>query len=103
MNPTGEIEPLYVLARRVLLDALDVLRLLRSVEATSLAKVFHKTMADKIAGNVSREAVVFMEQLFGRPDSVGSRMAARAAGPMEVAETTAASCAALTEDLLRYI
>lgn len=84
-------------------DALDVLRLLRSAEANSLAKVFHKTMADKIAGGVSREAVVFLERLFGKPDSVGSLMAARAAEPLEAPETTARSCAVLAEDLLKAL
>ncbi|MEK7721809.1 MAG: GSU2403 family nucleotidyltransferase fold protein [Elusimicrobiota bacterium] len=84
-------------------DALDVLRLLRSLEANSSAKVFHKAMADKIAGNVSREAVVLLEQLFGKPDSAGSRMAARAAEPLEAADTIAASCAVLTQDLLKAL
>ena len=55
---------------------------------------------DKVAGPVSREAVSLLERLFSGPNSTGSRMAARAAAPMEPIETTAASCAALTGDLL---
>jgi hypothetical protein len=84
-------------------DALDVLRLLRSADADRLVRVFRRVTADKIAGGTSREAVGFLERLFGKPDSAGSRMAARAAEPMEAAGTTAASCAALTEDLLKAL
>ncbi|OGR59410.1 MAG: hypothetical protein A2X36_12710 [Elusimicrobia bacterium GWA2_69_24] len=81
-------------------DALDVLRLLRGVSMESFRDAFPPLMSDKVAGPVSREAASLLERLFSEPDSTGSRMAARAAAPMEPAETTAASCAALTGDLL---
>lgn len=84
-------------------DALDVLRLLRSTNATVLGNVFKKLLTDKVAGNVSRQTVGFLEKLFGTPNSTGSLMAARAAEPLEVAETTAASCAALAGDLLKVL
>jgi ribosomal protein L11 len=84
-------------------DALDVLRLLRSADAEALAGVFKKLIGDKVAGDVSREAVGLLERLFGTPNSSGSMMAARAAEPLEVTETTAASCAALAGDLLKLL
>lgn len=81
-------------------DALDVLRLLRSTDPAMLADSFRRLLAEKVSERVSREAVGLIERLFAHPDSAGSLMAARAAAPMEVAETTAASCAVLAGDLL---
>lgn len=60
-------------------------------------------MSDKIAGNVSREAVVFLKQLVGKPDSAGSRMVARATEHLDVADIIATSCAVLTEDFLKAL
>jgi hypothetical protein len=46
---------------------------------------------------------VFLERLFAERSGRGSQMAANAAGPLEPAGTIAASCAALTQDLLQVI
>ena len=80
-------------------DALDVLRLLRAVPTEQLAESFRALRLDEIAGTVTREAERFLRQLFSTPASVGSQMAARAAAP-EPADTIAASCGALTRELL---
>lgn len=84
-------------------DALDVLRLLRAIPTTDLAAGLEKALAGKISAAVAREAFPLLQRLFARPESAGSRMAARAATPMESTETTAASCAALAGDLLANI
>lgn len=77
-----------------------MLRLLRGVPLDTYTDAFPRLLSDRVAGPVSREAISLLERLFSGPDSTGSRMAARAAAPMEPAETTAASCAALAGDLL---
>lgn len=84
-------------------DALDALRLLRATETAAVAGIWSRLLLDKTAGTVSREAVRLLERLFARPESEGSQMAARAAAPLEPAETIAASCAALAADLLAAI
>lgn len=81
-------------------DALDVLRILRATETKALAEALTRLSTDTVSGPVTREAIVMLEGLFARPDSTGSQMAARAATPLEPADTTAASCAALTGDVL---
>lgn len=84
-------------------DSLDVLRLLRSIPEETLASTFQSLQTTKVAGSVSREAVGLLKRFFSEPDSIGSQMAARAAAPLELPQTTAASCAVLTTDLLKMI
>jgi len=84
-------------------DALDVLRLLRGISTEILARSIRTLLTDTIAGGVVREAIDFLSRLFGEPSSRGSQMAARAAVPLESAETIAASCSALAQDLLRTV
>ncbi len=84
-------------------DALDVLRLLRATQTAAVAGVWSKLLMDKIAGAVSWGAVGLLESLFAKPESEGSRMAARAVGRSEPPETIAASCAALAADILSAI
>lgn len=81
-------------------DALDVLRLLRSIPTEVLAGSLRRLQVDKMAGGVSREAVVLLERFFSKPDSIGSQMAAHAAKPLENPDTTEASCVALASDIL---
>ncbi|MFC1523125.1 GSU2403 family nucleotidyltransferase fold protein [Elusimicrobiota bacterium] len=84
-------------------DALDALRLLRSTNTEKLARVFEDLLKDKIAGGVTRDAIKLLENLFAKPESPGSRMAAQAVTPLEPPDTTAASCSALATDLLRVL
>ncbi len=84
-------------------DALDVLRLLRGIPSKVLASSFQRLLADKVAGSISREAIVLLEHFFSKPSFTGSQMAARAATPLENTDTTAASCAALATDLLKLL
>lgn len=84
-------------------DALDVLRLLRSVPTEILVHSFQRLQVDKMAGGVSREAVGLLEHFFSKPNSNGSQMAARAAAPLETTNTIAASCSALATDFLKIL
>lgn len=93
----------YVLARRVLLDALDVFRLLQSVPTEILADGIHSLLANGVAAGVTEEAVAFLRTLFSGPSRKGCQMAALAVASLEPDETIAASCAVLTEDLLKEI
>jgi hypothetical protein len=84
-------------------DALDVLRLLRGTTTEVLASGLERLAASDLAGEVTREAVRFLEELFGTPDARGAQMAARAATPLEDPTTIAASCAGLAGDLLQAL
>lgn len=81
-------------------DALDVLRLLRRVATERLAERLTALRADPMAGEVTGAAIDHLRTMFGDHRAIGSQMAARAAAPLEDPETIAASCAALTRDLL---
>lgn len=80
----GGPDPLYVAARGALLDALE------AVDAHLDAIVI-----------VGAQAIHSFSELFGTARSPGCKMAARALTPMEPEATTAASAAALAQDLIR--
>lgn len=84
-------------------DALDALRLLRAVPALELAAQLRMLTDDPIAGEVTQEALAYLQDLFSNVRSSGSQMAGRAAAPLENKDTIAASCAALTQDLLKSL
>lgn len=84
-------------------DALDALRLLRAVPAPELAARLRMLTEDPIAGEVTREALAHLRDLFSDVNSSGSQMAGRAAAPLENKDTIAASCAALTQDLVKSL
>lgn len=84
-------------------DALDALRLLRALPARALAARLRMLTEDPIAGEVTEEALASLRDLFSNVNSSGSQMAGRAAAPLEDRDTIAASCAALTEDLLKEL
>jgi hypothetical protein len=81
-------------------DALDVLRLLRAVPTDELAGTFKKLLDTGLCSEVTREALASLKDLFSTARGVGSQMAVPAAGPLAAANEIAASCAALTMDLL---
>lgn len=83
-------------------DALDILRLLRSVDLGAMAGKLRELVDDPLAGPVTQEALEFMPELFARPDSVGSLMAARAAFP-EPEDVIAMSCVTLARELLEAV
>jgi len=81
-------------------DALDVLRLLRGVPLATMASTLRVLREDSVAGEVTREAVQHLREWFGAPSARGTAMAVRATERLEDPATIAASCAALTEELL---
>jgi len=84
-------------------DALDVLHLLRGISTEAMADGVHILLNAEISASVTGEALIFLRDLFSEPSRSGSQMAARAAAPLEPEDTIAASCAFLTQDLLRQI
>lgn len=65
-----------------------------------LAERLTTLRTDPMAGEVTDVAIDYLHTMFGNHRALGSQMAARAAALLEDPETIAASCAALTRDLL---
>lgn len=81
-------------------DALDVLRLLRGTDTTTLASRLRVLEADPRSVAVTTEALGHLAMFFGREDGLGSALAARAAEGLDDPATIRASCAVLTDRLL---
>jgi len=86
--------------RRTDKDALDLYRLVRAVTTGDLASRFDVLRGDHRSRQVTATALEQLPVLFGRPNSPGCLMAARAAQPLEDSDILAASLVALTDDLL---
>lgn len=84
-------------------DALDVLRLLRAVPLEVFTEGIGELLGEEISAGVTVEALALPRDPFFEPSRAGCQMAARAAAPQEPEDTTASSCAFLTQDLLRAI
>lgn len=82
-------------------DAHDIYRLLVAVDTQSLADAFQNLTEDPMAGEVSREALGYLADLFAQgPDALGARMAGRAEVGIGDPEVVANACTALTADLI---
>ncbi len=84
-------------------DALDVLRLLRAVPTETLARALERIRKDELSAEVTEEAISYLRELFSSPGAPGSAMAARDASPLEPEDEIKASCAFLSQDLLRVL
>jgi hypothetical protein len=84
-------------------DALDVLRLLRGTSTLALGERMRRIIADADAHPVVEEAIELLRDLFARRDGEGVQMAVRAVGILDDPELIAASCEALSRDLLQEI
>ena len=84
-------------------DALDVYRLLRAIPTEELVRRMRIVRDSDLGGAATAAAIEQLPRLFGTPQASGCHMAVRAAGPLENAETLAASLVALTEDLLEAV
>ena len=80
-------------------DALDVLRLLRTVPTEQLAQGLRGLLDSDVARDVTTEALTLAGELLARPDSPGPQMAAQAAGGLEDPDIVANSLATLWSDL----
>lgn len=84
-------------------DAHDIYRLLRAFETASLSDAFAILLRDDSCGEVTREAIVHLEELFARPDSLGATMAGRAEEGVGDPELVAASVSLLSMELVRSL
>jgi hypothetical protein len=80
-------------------DALDVYRLLQAIPTDELAAGLQRCLAHELSNAVTKEALEYLRQLFGTPESTGAQMAARAAEFADP-EFYANASAALADDLL---
>jgi hypothetical protein len=81
-------------------DALDVLRILRGAEPDELVERAQRILSDDVSAEVAKQGMAYLDDLFRKPTSLGSMMAARAVGDLADPDEIRASCAALTEELL---
>jgi hypothetical protein len=84
-------------------DGLDVLRLLRGVDARRLADGLVRLGQESISAAVTGEAISFLADLFGSERAVGTQMAVRATERLEDAATIEGSCLALTREVLSLV
>lgn len=82
-------------------DALDILRLLRGVDAKTLGASVVALENDPRSAAITTEAMGHLATLFGNEHSPGSLMAGSAAFPVESSEVIAKSAAILSNDVLR--
>ena len=81
-------------------DALDIYRLLTAVPTDDLVKALLRLHETDLSAATSVEAMTYLDRQFSTASASGSSMAASIVGPGDDPDTVAASCAALTQDLL---
>ena len=82
-------------------DAHDLYRILVAIETAALADRLRMLRANDLAGPGTEKAFMWLRDLFAAgPQAAGSQMAARTEAPFGTAETVAAACAVLAQDLL---
>lgn len=82
-------------------DAHDLYRILVAIDTPELADRLRMLRTHDLAGPGTEKALTWLRVLFAAgPDATGSQMAARAEAPFGTAETVAAACAVLAQDLL---
>jgi len=82
-------------------DAHDVYRLFMAIDTAVLVDSLRTLRADDLAGDVTVQALRYLQELFADgPDAIGSAMAGRAEEGVGEPETVAASVAVLAEELL---
>jgi hypothetical protein len=85
-------------------DAHDIYRLLVAAETVALATAFAELRGNELAGSITNEAIVYLEQLFAAgPGALGSTMAGRAEELFGNADVVSAAVAALAADLLAVL
>ena len=81
-------------------DALDVVRLLRGTETDDLATRYEKLLADTRSADVAKAGRDLFATQFSKRANPGVQMAIRSAGVLADPDELAASCEALSSDLL---
>ncbi|MBU6427986.1 MAG: hypothetical protein KGR26_03160 [Cyanobacteria bacterium REEB65] len=87
--------------RLVAKDALDVLRILRGVETDRLSEGLRRLSRHEKAGNVTGEAIDYLNAEFRQLGGFGSQLAVKATEHIEDPALIAQSCAILTDALVR--
>lgn len=82
-------------------DAHDAYRILRATETEELSEAFIRLLTDKLSESATREALIFLEQLFvSGPSAIGSMMAGRAEEGLGDPEQVSVAVAILSADLM---
>jgi hypothetical protein len=82
-------------------DAHDIYRLLVATDTVALASALAQLQVSELAGSVTNEAIVYLEQLFALgPNALGATMAGRAEELIGNAPVVSAAVAALAADLV---
>ena len=81
-------------------DAADVVRLMQTTNPDEVAITFIALGEDEVAGTPSRNALIYIEELFGRRGSAGIEMAARALRAAMPEDRIEALCVAYVAALL---
>jgi hypothetical protein len=85
-------------------DAHDLYRILVAIDTRTLAAALQVLNKDDISGDVTRDALLYLQELFAAgPDALGSRMAGRTEEGVGEPETVAQQCAVLANDLLAAV
>ena len=85
-------------------DAHDVYRLLVATESEAVAAMLRQLREHQLSGAVTRDALVYLHQLFAAgPDASGSTMAGRAERLVGSPATVSASASALAADILALL
>jgi hypothetical protein len=83
-------------------DAHDIYRLLVAIPTDEIATVMKQLVTNEIAGPATRQALVYLRDMFAQgAEATGSAMAGRAEAGVGEPETVAASVAVLAADLLQ--
>ncbi|MBA3834102.1 MAG: hypothetical protein H0X34_19875 [Chthoniobacterales bacterium] len=81
-------------------DAHDLYRLLVATETAEMVEGFQVLLADPRSAEVARQALVFLNDLFAAPDSIGSLMAGRVEEGVGEPDNVAASVSILARELI---
>lgn len=82
-------------------DAHDAYRILRAIETDILSLAFTRLLADELSGGATREALVYLAELFAAdPEATGAMMAGRAEEVVGDPAQVSAAVAILSGDLL---
>lgn len=81
-------------------DAHDIYRLLVATETADLATTVRRLDANEVSKDVTAQALVYLEQLFASPQTLGSTMAGRAEEGVGQPDTVSASASFLAHDLM---
>jgi hypothetical protein len=84
-------------------DAHDIYRVFRAVHTETLVTGFHILCADDASGEVTKEALRYLEELFGEEAALGSIMAGRAEEGIGNPAEVSASAVLLARDLMERL